>query len=290
MIPEKVHTLHKWRIHRKFRSVCKKYKVHLSHEVRITDLIAAAGKHLPIEDYRFLLHSRFNYSIASFDTTPLFLVDFSNPIHYREKCRRNDEILDSLRSRFDLPLLRINAAPLFQHIEHLQLISRLVEIWFDGGAFQGKWDRKQRNRPKHAKVADQNHDSLSIPSELRMINISRETGTPRHTDLSLFLGTDRKKILHGIGWLRVSEENGILAHAAIRNHGFPISEAGLLTEILRFQAFEKLYTCYTGTGRPVPMETIEKSVRLFKERLAPLTSPPLSFRRPADGNPSSDSC
>lgn len=288
MTPKKPNTLQEWRIHKEFKSVCRKHKLHLSRDVRITDLIPSAENHLSIEDYRFLIHSKFDYAIAPLNAPPLFLVDFSNPIHYRETCRRNDEILNSLCNRFRIPLLRINADHLFRHQQHLHLISRLIEIWFGDGTLRKNREEGSGNRPNLGKGGIlQAYNCLSTPSELRLINIARKDGKRFQGDLSLFLGKDAKKILHGIGWFRISEESGIIAHVTMRNLGFPISEACLLTVILRFQAFEKLHDCYIGTGRTVPMETIEKSVRLFKERLSPLSFNDIALRRPAGGGDSS---
>jgi len=83
-----------------------------------------------------------------------------------------------------------------------------------------------------------------------------ETGRVANGAMSHWIGTDKNNNYHGIAWVKVSDEVGVIAEAAMRKQQFPVFESELLSEILCFQAYEQLERVLKGESQGIEYKAV----------------------------------
>lgn len=154
------------------------------------------------------------------------------------------------------------------------MLSWFVEVWFLREAFHEA--QEAGNVP-----FDEPFDPMAIVScsglkekfpfwlsaELRVkIRRLSESGKILDGVPSEWIGVDSQGNYHGISWLRIDNESGVLAQSAMRTQKFPIIVSEILSEILIFELYEEIISVLKKKSKPVSFTLLDKNIKDYTKK------------------------
>lgn len=258
----------------RIKEVCEKYSAHVFPKLRVADVLKIDSSGLSDEEYGYSMRAHFDFVVTDNQHNPLFAVEFDGPLHKTQAQQHRDKLKNQVCDRLFFPLLRINDRYLSKKYRSLDLLSWFIEVWFFREAFfqaqdsgsipidepfdpfsiMGLPDRKERF-------------PLWLSAEIR-IKIQQLNKAKKCYDFvpSVWVGVDNSGNYHGITWLMVTENAGVLARSGIRAQRFPVIESELLSELLVFQLYEELENVFRGSSVLVPKTRISANVQEYKSQ------------------------
>jgi hypothetical protein len=227
--------------------------------------------------YRFALQCHFDFVVTDADYSPLFAVEFDGPSHQESEQRNRDHLKNKLCDELSFPLLRINARYLPKKFRNFDLLSWFIEVWF----FQVAFDKaQQEGTVPPDEICDpflvlalpgrKERFPLWLSAELR-VKIQELHKAKKCHDFapSEWVGVDAHGNYHGIMWLRLNKDSGVMARSGIQSQRFPISEREVLSKLLVFQLYDELESTMRGEHSALPIAEIDAVVRTYEELYEP---------------------
>lgn len=194
-----------------------------------------------------------------------------------ERDRKKDELCQVFR----FPLLRINAKYLDAKYRNLDLLSWFIEVWF--------WRKFIFEAQENGSLPlDEIFDPMlmvEIPERKELFplwlsaDLLMKFGELWERDKirniapnGEWIGFDGLGNWHGIIWIQVDEEHGVITQSAISSKSFSVVESDILSEILIFQLYEELSNVIDGYKQATPIEEIERLISAFKVKYQIRTS------------------
>lgn len=277
MATKKILNLHEEVTQRNLKEICEKYGALVFPKVRVADVLAIEGSGISDNEYRFALQSHFDFVVTDKDHSPLFSVEFDGPSHADPRQQGRDQLKNQLCDRLSFPLLRVNARYLPKKYRNIDLLSWFVEVWF----FQEAFAQAQEDG---AVSADEICDPLSVlglpgrnerfplwlSADLR-IRIQRLNKAGKCYDFapSYWVGKDGDGNYHGIMWICVTKNSGVMTRSGIRAQRFPVIEREILSELLVFQLYEELDAVIRGENLTLPLSDIDAVIRAYEAKYEP---------------------
>jgi len=262
---------------RSLKEVCDKYGALVFAKVRVADVLVIEHTGISDAEYRFALQSHFDFVVTDDAHSPQFAVEFDGPLHANPEQRDRDRIKNNLCKQLSVPLLRINARYLPKKYRNIDLLGWFVEAWF----FQQAFAEAQEDG---LVSPDEPCDPLSVlglpgrkerfplwlSAELRVkIQGLNKRGKCHDSAPSEWYGKDSKGNYHGIMWIRVTKDSGVMVRSGIRSQQFPLIGCEILSELLVFQLYEELDAVVRGDGTARPFSEINAAIRRYEAKYEP---------------------
>ncbi len=256
----------------RLRKACESRGASAYPKVRVADVLRIEHSGIKPEQYEFALKAHFDFVITDSEHNPRFAVEFDGPAHHMTEQRKKDTLKEELCKRFDFLLLRINFNYLPKKYRQMDLLSWLVEVWFQAKEFAEAQEKGE--------VA---YDEPFIPGSFLAL-------PGRAQQFPLWLSLDaRAEIwkLHlageccqdvpssavgrasdgnyrAIAFVLVRPDCGVLAETGMRSQLFPIPISEALEDIVVLELFEKLKMALKGKNEVLPMSVIEARCKTFR--------------------------
>lgn len=277
MATKKILNLHEETTHRSLNEVCTKNGAVVFSKVRVADVLTIERSGISDNEYRFALQAHFDFVVTDKSHTPLFAVEFDGPSHGTPEQQERDRLKNQLCDRLAFPLLRINARYLPRKYRNLDLLTWFVEVWFFQEAF-AKAQEEGSVPPDEicdpfsvlALSGRKERFPLWLSAQLR-VKIERLCRAGKCHDFapSYWTGVDGDGNYHGIMWLRLTKESGVMTRSGIRAQRFPVFEREVLSEIMVFQLYEELDVVLRGESAALPLSEIDAVIRTYEQKYKP---------------------
>lgn len=241
-------------------------------KVRLADILPIENSGISNELYRYSLQSHFDFTIADNQHKPLFSVEFDGPSHFQCKQIERDKMKNELCERFGLPLLRIDAGCLERKYRNFDILGWFIETWYFSEAF---YDAQNKgivppdepfnpfaviNLPGHK---EQFPLWLALPIQLQIQELHKSKlisdFAPSHV-----IGVDTNGNYHGISWIRIDHENGVMSSVSMKSQLFPVFESDILSELLIYRIFEELSKTMSGEIPAAKIQMIDMKIESFR--------------------------
>jgi hypothetical protein len=204
---------------------------------------------------------------------PQFTVEFDGPTHGDSKQRERDRKKDSLCQRFGLPILRINYEYINRKYRDLDLLGWFIESWFLNKGFEEAQQRGDipNDEPFDAGLCIQipGHTG-SFPLWLSAEPL--EGFRKLHKEAKCFdevpamlVGHDDGGTIHGMAYIRLNDQLGVMVATRMRYQHFPISGEDAIAEIVPFLLYQKLIDTLEGADASMSIESIKQQAVGFKK-------------------------
>jgi len=254
-------------------AVCETVDAHVCPKVRLADIFPIANSGISDEDYRFSLQAHFDFIATDRDYEPLFAVEFDGGSHATPDQEVRDERKNTLCSRFELPLLRINANYLSKRFRSLDLLSYIVEVWFSAQAFSDAQEAGYvpMDEPFDPTliISSPGHETrfpfwLGLDVQLairRLYNKGRIIQeVPSH-----IVGRDAAGNYRAISYLLVTRDHLVFAETAMRAQQFPLVASDFLPDIAMHDLYEDLLTYLAGHAVALGRQDFESRLRPYED-------------------------
>jgi hypothetical protein len=220
-------------------AVCDPHGVHVFPKVRLADILPIARSGISDEDYRFSLQAHFDFTVCNEDYDALFAVEFDGDFHCDTSQQARDERKNALCERFHLPLLRINSKYINRLYRDFDLLSYIIEVWFQRQVFH---DAQASGFVPMDEPFDLG-SLVSSPTHTKLFPLSLSQdiidaifqlhfqGKVFHPGPSHIVAVDTKGNYRAIVYLVVTPEHVIVAETGMRAQRFPIDESELVIDI-----------------------------------------------------------
>jgi hypothetical protein len=257
----------------RLREACSRNGAEVFAKVRLADILPIENSGISDELFRFALQSHFDFVVADADHLPLFAIEFDGTTHGHtiQMCR--DSKKDTLCDHFELPVLRINAEYLNRKYRSLDLLSWFVEVWFLSRGFQ---EAQAAGDVPPDEVFDPRM-FLRVPglkgefplwlSALPGAQIQKlcEAGECRDFAPSEIIGRDDEGVYRALGYIRISEDEGVFVSTGMRSQRFPVRGIDALQEVVPFLVYERLTDALRGDDPAVPWDRVRAAVAGFRK-------------------------
>lgn len=266
-------------VNERLKKICEACGAHVFPKVRVADVLQIEKSGIDDEDYSFALRAHFDFIVTDEAPNPLFAVEFDGAGHFDPKRRGRDRRKDALCRRFYFPLLRINSRYLEPYARGMDLLTWLVDVWFTERAFEAAQEAGEMAYDDGFLPASVISDgsgkkfpfSLSLPAANAVVRLWL-AGKVREQAISRIVGRDSSGNLHGLGYIRISGDSGVIARSGMRAQNFSIHVADLLEEIVVLDVFEALRDVLAGNTEAVSMEHLESERRKHREKYRVVSS------------------
>lgn len=266
-MPKKLLNGYEALVNERLRTICEDCEAHVFPKVRIADVLSIEGSGIDSERYRFALQAHFDFVVTDAELVPLFAVEFDGPSHRGQTQVERDRKKDALCEAFQFPLLRINARYLTTSARGMDLLTWLIETWFNARAFYHAqdegvvpWDEgftpwtiystgKKKNFPYHLGLEALNH--------LRSFH---EQGRCRDEVPSHWIGEDQGGRLIGIGWLRITESHGVVIRTGMKAKDFGFYLSDLLDDLVSLETVSELEAVLSGMRSSISTVDMQKKI------------------------------
>lgn len=245
-------------------AICEENQAHVLVKVRLADVLSISTPGLEHDLGRYALQSHFDFVVVNSNYEPLFAVEFDGASHETEKQVARDAKKDTLCEKCHFPLLRINSRYVGRAFRDMDLLNWCVQTWFLNEAFNEAqqaglvpydepFDPMSFLNLPGSKKAFPMWLSLDVAAKIRELS---EAGKIVGRVPSHIIGRDGRGTYHALGYLRVTQDEGVCAETGMRAQQFPIIEAEMLGEILVFDVHEALLDVLSGKTKATPLTEI----------------------------------
>jgi len=270
---KKIFNFHEEATNLRLNEVCGNYGAKAYPKVRVADVLLIENSGISNTEYSYALKAHFDFVVCDKEHMPQFAVEFDGPSHNKKSQKEKDQLKNKLCDRFDFPLLRINSNHLPKKYREYDLLSWLAETWFLSIEFHQAqeaghvpWDEPFDPMMFINLPGKRTKFPMWLASEVRIkVQKLAETGRIANGIISHWIGIDENNNYHGIAWLKVSDEVGVISETAMRKQQFPVSESELLSEILCFQVYEQLERVLKGENPGMVYQAVMNQVRKYSE-------------------------
>ena len=286
----------------RLKTVCDAYGARVYAKLRLADIFPIEGSGITDRQYRFALQAHLDFVVANEQNQPLFAVEFDGPSHKSTGQKERDAMKNGLCQKFALPMLRVNAKYLVPKYRGMDLLSWFIKVWFLQEDFykaqeDGSIPEDEIFDPGLILAHSVSHLQsgkglfpywLSRPLQAQIQRL-HEAGkcvdrTPNH-----IIGQDDKGDYHALCWLRMTEEEVVLAETGMRRQGFPIHLCDILWQIAVYELYEELKRFLRAEAAAHDLEHVRTRVAEYREsyliREDALASGSLSSTSLADQGP-----
>lgn len=156
----------------------------------------------------------------------------------------------------------------------MTLLGWIIDVYelqrgFDAAQRDGTIPDDELFSPHFFMSVDQNQDRFPYwLSARKRILLQRlcDKGLIRDPVASGIMGRDKSGTLHGIEFIRVDEERGVIVESAMRVQSLPIYMGDLLEEILSIDLANEVTAFLEGKVAAVPLQEIDARLRVLEER------------------------
>jgi hypothetical protein len=281
---KKIFNLAEKRTHRTLQEICEKNGAQVFPKMRVADVLKIEQSGISDREYRYALQAHFDFVIADASAQPLFAVEFDGPLHDAPDQAARDRLKNGLCERLGFPLLRVKDVHLTKRFRSLDLLSWFVEVWFYQRDFEeaqaaGTIAPYEFADPFLVIAIPESEEEfpfwLSKKLRIEIQRLFRE-GSCVDRAPQFWIGMDSDRTRHGIMWLRITADSGVMVRSGMRAQHFPVSVTELLEEIMVFLLFEGLEAVLQGESPATPLSEIEAAPRRPPKllRLWPPQTPP----------------
>jgi hypothetical protein len=261
-------------------TVCKAEGAHVFPKVRLKDIFPVASSGITNDEFRFCLQAHFDFSVTDEQYEPLFAVEFDGDVHLTPEQRVRDERKNALCTRFELPLLRINANYLNKRYRTLDLLSYITEVWFSAKSFYdarnaGYVPMDEPFIPESV-ISSPGHAErfpfwLGLDVLLAIRQLHRQ-GRILQELPSHIVGQDSNGNYRAISFLFVTRDHAVFAETAMRKQQFPIIDSDFLPDIAMHDLYDRLLQYLDGHATAITRQDFEKRLKPYKDEYVPCSS------------------
>lgn len=264
------------RTYGRLQSACTFWGARVFAKVRVADVLQIEDSALGYDHRRYALQAHFDFVVTDEQFMPQFGVEFDGPYHSGSRQAERDQLKDSLCSRSEFPLLRINDEYLKQKYRRKDILSWLVavwflETWFDEAQQNGSIPWDEPFDPLYLSIGNSeevfpfwlSHDAIE---DFRALHKAGRCMLP--APCLIVAREPNEGPLRAFACMPLSATTGVSAQTAMRHQLFPEHHlAQALEEIVVIELLLKLKSALRGTRSPEPLDTIWREHARFHETL-----------------------
>lgn len=260
-------------VNERLSAVCSECAAKVFPKVRVADVLRVHKSGIESYEYSYALKAHFDFVVADEDFNPLFAVEYDGPSHTKPVQIARDRIKNGLCAKFEFPLLRVNSNWLARQERGMDVLSWIVETWFNSKAFDEAQEKgvvpyEEMFDPTFIVSAGDRDKfpywlSLPVQNEVKRWN---SRGICFQPVMSYAVGEDDDGNIHGMGFLLITESAGVIGVTGMRAQRFFCNLSDLVFQLSTIETHTAAVAVLSGKARAISAAEIERRVGRFTSR------------------------
>lgn len=261
--------------HGEIKRIADDWSLSVYPKVRVADVISLDDVGATGDLKRYGLQSHFDFIVCRNQWDPIYAIEFDGKYHSSLVQKQRDTKKDELCRRADFPILRINSRYLTGEFGSMSLLAWIMDVCAMQEEFydlqeQGSVPPDEIFDPFFLMSVEEGQGEFkywfSAKPRIRMQQHSKQ-GRILDPVTSGLIGYDDKGVLHGIEFIRVTDEEAVIVRTAMRPQQFPIVLSELLGEILCVQLEQEVARWIESGDGAQPMSMIWTEIETMRREL-----------------------